>query len=189
MNRHLRALLIVGGIAALTWVGTALYLENKSQNAGAGKDNPTASVQLNQPVPGFESKDLAGKSISLAQFQGKVVIVNFWASWCGPCVEEMPSLLKLLKTFPEDLVLVAISGDSTMEDLESFMKSFPEMRTLANSHVVWDSEKTLTQQYKIYRLPESFVLDKEMKLVKKISGTIDWHTPDAIEYVKKLINP
>jgi thiol-disulfide isomerase/thioredoxin len=113
--------------------------------------------------------------------------VNFWASWCGPCIEEVPSLIKLLKTFPNELELIAISGDSNQADIDSFMKSFPEMKTLPNIHVVWDADKSLAQKYQIFRLPESFLLDKDLKLIKKISGTIDWHTEDAIAYIKQVI--
>jgi thiol-disulfide isomerase/thioredoxin len=149
--------------------------------------NAKKMVQLKEPLPEFSAKTLEGKELQLSQFKGKVVVVNFWASWCGPCIEEVPSLIKLLKAFPNDLELIAISGDSNQADIDSFMKSFPEMKTLPNIHVVWDEDKSLAQKYQIYRLPESFLLNKELKLIKKISGTIDWHTPDAIEYIKQVI--
>jgi thiol-disulfide isomerase/thioredoxin len=188
MNKHLRALLIVGGIAALILVGTGLYLEKRQETADSAAEATKGSVQISQDLPGFKAKALSGRDIELSQFKGKVAVVNFWASWCGPCIEEVPSLIRLMKAFPNDLVLIAISGDSAQEDIDSFMKSFPEMKTLPNIHVVWDLDKKLSQQYQIYRLPESFLLNKELKLVKKISGTIDWHTEDAINYIKQLVS-
>jgi len=191
MNRHLRALLIVGGLAILMVVGVLAY-KNQQQGStagGAAGEAQQPTVQLKQELPGFEAKTLAGKDIQLAQFKGKVVVVNFWASWCGPCIEEVPSLIKLVQTFPNEMELIAISGDSSQADIDSFLKSFPEMKTVPNIHVVWDEKKNLSQKYQVYRLPESFILDKDLKLVKKISGTIDWHTEDAIAYMKQIINP
>ncbi len=189
MNKHLKALLIVGGLAVLIVVAVLAY---KGRNRMDAEADPGAIarklVQLKEPLPPFRAKTLDGKDIQLSQFKGKVVVVNFWASWCGPCVEEVPSLIKLLKTFPNELELIAISGDSNQADIDSFMKSFPEMTTLPNIHVVWDADKSLSQKYQIYRLPESFLLNKDLKLIKKISGTIDWHTEDAIAYIKQVLS-
>ncbi|HEY8271517.1 MAG TPA: TlpA disulfide reductase family protein [Pseudobdellovibrionaceae bacterium] len=187
MNKHLKALLIVGSITALILVAVELYKQKTQDNADSIAGPAKGLVQINQELPNFETKTLQGLNIHLAQFKGKVVVINFWASWCGPCIEEVPSLIKLMQAFPRDLELIAISGDSNHDDINSFMKSFPEMNTLSNIHVVWDADKKLSQKYHIYRLPESFLLNKDLKLVKKLSGTIDWHTEEAIAYVKQLI--
>lgn len=187
MKEHLKALLIVSGLAAMIIAGVALY-QNRSDFRGESGVGAQRKIQINQVLSDFGTQDILGRPVKLSQFKGKVVIVNFWASWCGPCVEEVPSLLGLLKTFPHDLVLLAISGDSTQADIDSFMKSFPEMKTLQNSYVVWDADKKLAQQFQVFRLPESFIANKDLKLVKKISGTIDWNTPDAISYMKTLVS-
>jgi cytochrome c biogenesis protein CcmG/thiol:disulfide interchange protein DsbE len=187
MNKHVKALSVVLG---LVLVGAAGYYVLQSQVIGDSPgDGERSTLSLNQPVPDFHAETILGKPIQLANYKGKAVILNFWASWCGPCVEEMPSLIKLVKAFPKDVELVAISGDSNMEDIESFLKSFPEMKTLPNVHVIFDQKKELMEKYQIQRLPESFVLGKDQKVAKKISGTIDWHTPDALEYMKKLSEP
>lgn len=185
MNKHLKALPIVAGIAALIVAAVVAY-KDRSTSPDSALTEPQRRIQLNQELPGFEATNISGQALKLSQFKGKVVVVNFWASWCGPCVEEVPSLIELLKTFPHDLVMLAISGDSNQADIDSFMKSFPEMKSLPNSHVIWDADKKLTQQFQIFRLPESFVLNKDLKLVKKISGSIDWHTADAVTYIKQL---
>lgn len=187
MNKHLRAFLIVGGLAVLMLVAVFSYQNRQTGGLEALQSPQQKRIQINQELPDFEAQTIDGKDVRLSDFKGKVVIVNFWASWCGPCVEEVPSLMGLLKSFPKDLVLIAISGDSNKEDIDSFMKSFPEMESLPNSNVIWDSEKKLIPQYQISRLPESFVVSKDQRLVKKISGSIDWHSEDAISYMKQLI--
>jgi thiol-disulfide isomerase/thioredoxin len=185
MNKHLKALCIVLGLAALT---LAIYLGYRNKTADGDVETATGSaLTLNQVAQDFDGKTLLNQPIKLSQYKGKVVILNFWASWCGPCIEEMPSLIKLTKAFPQEVELVAISGDSTLADIESFIKSFPDLKTVPNIHVVFDEDKSLSQKYQIFRLPESFILDQEQKVVKKISGTIDWNTPDALEYMKQLV--
>jgi thiol-disulfide isomerase/thioredoxin len=188
MNKHLKALLVVGGLAALIVVA-ALFYQNSRNSLDNAENGAKQAIQLNQELPDFEVKDLTGGDLKLSQFKGKVVVVNFWASWCGPCVEEVPSLIGLLKTFPKDLEMIAISGDSSQADIDSFLKSFPEMKTTPNIHVVWDADKKLTQLFQIFRLPESFILSRDLKLVKKISGSIEWNTPEAIAYIKQVAFP
>lgn len=183
MNRHLRAALVVVGITIFLFVGFWAYQEQKNQKA---QTEGAAKIELQKELSDFAAKNLKGQDLKLSQYKGKIVILNFWASWCGPCVEEMPSLIRLVKTFPNDVVLLAVSGDSTKEDIDAFMKSFPEMMTLPNIQVIWDSNKEISQQYQVFRLPESFVVDKSQILVKKISGTIDWYTQDALEYMRSL---
>lgn len=189
MNKHLKALLVVGGLSVLIIVAVLAYKGRFQGGVSGNQGGVQKAIQLKEELPGFEAKTLTGNDINLSQFRGKVVVVNFWASWCGPCIEEVPSLIKLMKTFPNDVELIAISGDSNQADIDSFLKSFPEMKTLPNVHIVWDGDKSLSQKYQIYRLPESFLLDKELKLIKKISGTIDWHTDDALSYIKQVIHP
>lgn len=185
MNRHLRALAIVFGIAILATVVALVILNSKDTAVDAAQGN-SQPVVINSVLPDFEAQSLSGEKIRISEFAGKIVVVNFWASWCGPCVEEMPSLIKLVKLFPQQIELIAISGDSTREDIDSFLKSFPELQTLPNIHLVWDESKSLSQRYQIYRLPESVLLDGQRKVVKKISGSIDWASSDAVEYIKDL---
>jgi cytochrome c biogenesis protein CcmG, thiol:disulfide interchange protein DsbE len=138
-------------------------------------------------VPSFNTATIEGNSVVLKELSGKLIILNFWASWCAPCIEEIPSLIKLVKEFKGEVKLVAVSGDSNLEDINVFLKSFPELKA-ENIYIVWDKDQVIAQQYGIDKLPESFVIGKDFKLVKKIIGTINWYTPDSIEYLKFLIN-
>lgn len=185
MNRHLRALLVVLGIAFLT--GVVVLWTLKAREADSMESGAVSRpVELNEVLSDFEANNLDGKQVRLSSFAGKIVVINFWASWCGPCVEEMPSLIKLVSAFPQDVELVAISGDSTKEDIESFLKSFPELKTLPNVHVIWDENKSLSQKYEIYKLPESILVNGERRVIKKISGIINWAAPDAFDYIRQV---
>lgn len=125
------------------------------------------------------------RSVSTESYRGKILIINFWATWCAPCVEEIPSLLKLVKKYPKSLKLVAISGDSDRSEIESFLKSFPEW-AMDPVDMIWDQNKTWLNQFGIERLPESYIFSPDHKLLKKIVGTIDWHTPEALDYMESL---
>lgn len=183
MKQHLKAIVIVLIVGALgVWGFNKLFgtkpVEVSSLNV--------LEMYEKEGVPNFSAKDLDGNSFELDEFSGNVVILNFWASWCGPCIEEVPSLIKLVKEFNGDVQLIAISGDSKLEDIHVFLKSFPELKG-ANIKIVWDQDRALMKQFQIARLPESMVLGKDKKLVKKIVGTIDWYNKDSIAYIKSLL--
>ncbi|MFS4458064.1 TlpA family protein disulfide reductase [Bdellovibrio sp. HCB2-146] len=184
MKQHIKAAIIV---VILGVVGVWAF----QQYMASTMHTPSGSVQSlaqmeKEGVPNFTFKDFSGNSSELSALKGKVVILNFWASWCSPCVEEVPSLIKLVKEFKGDVKLVAISGDSRKEDIEVFLKSFPELQH-ADIQIVWDEDRSLMKRFEVSRLPESLVLGKDQKVVKKLVGSIDWYNKDSIEYMKTLL--
>lgn len=183
MKQHLKAIVIVVILGALAAWGFHQLFGQKSAPPPSISSLETFEKE---GVPNFTAKDLAGNSFELVSMKGKVVILNFWASWCGPCVEEVPSLIKLVKEFKGDVQLIAVSGDSRREDIEIFMKSFPELKD-ANIKIVWDEDRSLMKQFEIARLPESMVLGTDQKLVKKLVGSIDWYNKDSVAYVQSLL--
>ena len=184
MKQHLKALGIVLILAAVLVWGFNFFFMPKVQQASTSATNLT-DMEKNG-VPSFSFKQLNGESLELSQLKGHVVIVNFWASWCGPCVEEVPSLIKLVKEFKGDVQLLAISGDSSLEDINVFMKSFPELKN-ENIKIVWDQDRSLMKKFDIERLPESLILAQDQHLLKKISGSINWYTPESLSYLKDLL--
>lgn len=138
-------------------------------------------------IPNFEVKDLDGKTVQLKDFQDKVVIISFWASWCGPCLEEFPSMIELIEKTNGDVKLLAISQDSEKGEIEAFLKSFPKSKN-PNIFILWDEDHSLGRQFSVDRLPESYVADRNHKLVRKIVGSIDWATPDAVQFMQDLVN-
>ena len=128
--------------------------------------------------------DIDGNIRSFKDFEGKVVIFSFWATWCEPCVEEFPSFLKLLDAFPEKVILVAISHDYESSDVKQFVEAFDGYRS--NLWLSLDAKKEMSGLFGVDRLPEGYVFDTKGKLVKKIIGIQDWASEQAIEYFKAL---
>lgn len=130
----------------------------------------------------FKTKTIGGEEIRIQQFEGKIVILSFWASWCGPCIEEFPSMVSLLKKFPDQVVMLAVSSDYTKEDIDTFLKDIGVTSKLSNLFVVWDPEHSISQHYQVQRLPESFVFGKNLKLLRKVIGSIKWDDADATTF-------
>lgn len=139
----------------------------------------------NGPVaPDFLLPDLDGRMISLSANKGKVVIVNIWATWCPPCVAEIPSLDKLYTMFKDEgLELLAVSVDEGgKRTVDPFIKkkniSFP---------VLLDPDGRVSALYRTRGVPESFIVKKDGTIDNKIEGAINWTSPKIIEYFQKLL--
>jgi thiol-disulfide isomerase/thioredoxin len=115
----------------------------------------------------------------------QVLLVNFWASWCSPCVEEIPALVELQKKLSGKLMVIAISGDNEQNDIWHFLTGIGS--GIANDLVfIWDSNKGWMNDFGVEKLPESFVFGVDGKLKKKIVGKVDWAGVDSIDYFSKL---
>ena len=138
-------------------------------------------------VPSFEFKKWKSESVvSLDSYKGKVLIlINFWATWCAPCIEEIPSLLSLVKKSQGKVVLFAISADESPEAIESFLKTFPLDKT-ENVYLGNEGFSELMQLYNVEMLPESYLVGLDGKLKKKIVGSINWDTEDSVAYINDL---
>lgn len=131
-------------------------------------------------LPPIEALTLEGKPFDLSSVKTPVVIVNFWASWCGPCVEEFPSMLKLIEATKGQVTIVAISMDDDEKDLRAFAKLFKVPRP--GFEILWDREKKVMNTYGVGKLPESYIIGPNRKLIRKVLGIENWATPNAIEY-------
>lgn len=169
--------LLVGGISV--WV----IINRLPDWMGTTKNQHVFIDQLEQEgAIDFEAKNLEGESFKLDQFKGKLVILSFWASWCAPCVEEFPSMVSLLKKYPDRVVMIAVSSDYSREDIDVFFKSLNITEKLPNLFVTWDKEHAISQKYEVQRLPESFIFGKDMKLLRKVIGSIKWDDQDALSF-------
>ncbi|MEK6772994.1 MAG: TlpA disulfide reductase family protein [Bdellovibrionota bacterium] len=183
MKSHLKASAVVA-IFILVFLGLYSYLSGRPV---ASSSHIEAVQQMEKNgVPTFSTQTIEGEKIELSAKPGKLVIVNFWASWCGPCIEEIPSLVKLAEHFKDRIEILAISNDEKIEDIQVFMKSFSKLKA-ANIKIIWDQNRNIADSFKVQRLPESFIVRTSGKLEKKIIGSIGWYTPQSIEYIESVL--
>lgn len=135
-------------------------------------------------APDFQLLDTKGNTVTLSELRGKVVMVNFWATWCPSCKQEKPSMERLNKMMAdEDFVMLAIN---TEENGPSIVPDFLKRNPLEIT-VLYDDQGTVKQQYGVYKLPESFIIDKNGIVDQKIIGPLDWSSPQTIAYFQRLI--
>ena len=142
------------------------------------------AIESGIPAPDFTFPGLDGKMVSLSDYKGKVVLVNIWATWCPPCVDEMPSMEKLYRKFKgENFEILAISIDEPgSEAVAPFMK-----KTRLTFPALIDSKGAIKPVYRISGIPESFIIDKHGILIKKIVGPVDWAAPKVFRFISSLI--
>ncbi len=139
-------------------------LEGFAQQAEARKIQ--SGLVVGKPFPDFDVKDLDGKPLSVSGYKGKVVLIDFWATWCGPCVGELPNVLKTYeKHHPKGLEIVGISLDQNKERLTKF---------LGDKQVTWRQyfdglgwQNKLAKKYGVNSIPATYLLDKEGKIIAK----------------------
>ncbi|MFQ5791224.1 MAG: TlpA family protein disulfide reductase [Acidobacteriota bacterium] len=147
-----------------------------------GRDQKRATA-IGKPVPEVILPDLDGKMVRLSDFRGNVVVVNFWATWCPPCVEEMPSLEKLQnKLGRSGLEVVAISVDDDLEAIRQFQENFGLSFTLLQ-----DEGAKVSHAFGTYKYPETYVLDREGSLAWKIVGPREWTSPQVLVNLTHLL--
>ncbi|MCB0377270.1 MAG: TlpA family protein disulfide reductase [Bdellovibrionales bacterium] len=180
---------IFGLIIILTIVisGGALYWESTE----SAKDKLPESYKImdtleEQGVFALPLKftSIEGKAYDIKDFKDKIIIISFWATWCTPCVDEFPSLIKLLDAYPEKVVLLALSHDDEVMDVRKFIEAFDGYRQ--NMIVTLDKDKSISKSFGVNTLPEGYIFDSQGKLVKKIIGIQDWATDAAIEFFGQL---
>jgi peroxiredoxin len=144
---------------------------------------PPAPAAAGDTAPDFTLEDTNGNEVTLSALRGKVVMVNFWATWCPPCKEEMPSMERLNKFMAdEDFVMLAINADENgREVVPDFLKKNPH-----DFNVLYDDQGAVKQSYGVYKMPESFIINKDGTIVEKVVGAINWSSPKTVAYLKSL---
>ncbi|MDE1155480.1 MAG: TlpA disulfide reductase family protein [Acidobacteriaceae bacterium] len=145
----------------------------------AGCDRGSRPEQLGTPAPLFTVSD-GTNTVDLAKLRGKVVLLNFWASWCAPCLEELPSLEDLHHQMPE-IVFAGVSIDTDKAAYNQFLKQHHVDFT-----TVIDTEQQSNMRYGTYRPPESYIIDKHGLIRRKFIGPQDWTSPEITEILTKL---
>ena len=140
-------------------------------------------VESGDRAPGFTLTTDTGQGVSLSDYSGKWVLLNFWATWCGPCVQETPSLNRLHQELGgQGLVVVGVSVDESREAYEAFLErfgiTFPTVR---------DPERTVPTRYGTYLYPESYLIDPKGVVVRKYVGAENWMRPEVVNYLRSLL--
>lgn len=179
-------------ILSVLFTGLFLFL-TKKKFADVGKQDINKTLNSIEKLEDMKSNSaydsqLVGllegtENVLLSSFKGKLVLLNFWASWCEPCIKEFPDMIKLAEEVP-DLAIIAVNRDFKKEDAIKFINAFPESK--AKIKFYWDKEGTVTQLYGTEVLPESFIINKDFKVIRKITGIEDWDHPRVIEFFKQL---
>lgn len=140
-------------------------------------------VQPNDRAPGFSLVNDQGIGVSLDDYEGKVVLLNFWATWCPPCIQEMPSLNATYERFREDgLVVLGISVDEDADEYSDFLRTagvtFPTVR---------DPERTVSTRYGTMKYPESYLISRDRRVLRKYVGPEDWSRPEIANYLRSVL--
>ena len=112
-------------------------------------------------------------------------MINFWATWCAPCVEELPSLNDLAKNYPEKLVILAVSNERT-DNIKNFLMAFPEFQNNFIPANIGRSQMLAT--FDVRAFPETYILDKRGQLIQKITGPQKWDSKEWKDKIKILIS-
>ena len=151
--------------------------------ACSGGPRLAGSVALDRPAPEFEVRDRAGRVHRPSDFRGKVVLINFWATWCPPCLEEMPSMEALRKQMDEtQLQIMALSVDASWEPVDTFLE-----QNAFGFGIYSDFEQKVAELYGTHMVPETYIVDKQGVIVCKVVGDRDWTEPAVVAFLKKLI--
>ncbi len=135
---------------------------------------------VGKPAPEFTVKD-SGRSVALHDLRGRVVVLNFWATWCPPCVDEMPSLVAMQAKLRGNVTVFAVSLDADEAAYRRFLKDYK-----VDLLTVRDPEKRSSDLYGTFGYPETYIIDANGVLRRKFIGPVDWTKPEIIEYLQKL---
>jgi cytochrome c biogenesis protein CcmG/thiol:disulfide interchange protein DsbE len=184
MNAYIKGLIPI----VILVVGVVAYFLKNKDRLTYQTQPPQFSIldrMQKEGVPPLELPRVKGPDLKLSELKGKIVIVNFWASWCNPCVQEFPSFIELIKHYKGEVVLVAVSTDEDRSDMEAFLKVFKI--PMAGIEVLMDPKRVTADAWGVGKIPESFLIGRDGKLIRKIAGIDNWATPDAFSYFDGLL--
>ena len=140
-------------------------------------------VKAGDSAPDFSIRAENGKTVTAREFGGKLLLLNFWATWCQPCVQEIPSLDALQKELgPKGLVVLGVSVDKDQKAYTEFIKRFSISFLTAR-----DPEQVINGKYGTLQYPESYLIDRSGKVVEKIVGQENWSAEQMVKHVKSLL--
>ena len=162
--------------------GSELKVNQFTKESVESDKQKSLKDESNQQAPNFTLKDLEGEEVSLSDYEGKIIFVNFWATWCGPCKREIPGFIELQNKYKDDLVTLGISTDrrGTKDRVAPFAKNYN-----INFPVLFSDGKVEKDYGGIRAIPTTFILDRELDIAQKIRG----YRPDTFfeQAIKSLL--
>lgn len=147
--------------------------------AVTGCDRGSHPAQVETRAPNFTITD-GPKTIRLSDYRGKIVVLNFWASWCAPCIEELPSLIALQKQMPQIVVLAVDFNDDAASYHQFLIDHHVDLLT------IHDESQKSNLAFGTTRPPETYIIDGSGRIRRKFIGPQDWTNPEIVNYLKNL---
>ena len=189
MARWVGAFLVVAIVAgAIAFLSLRSNLTGKKVKPASIAESNAKKLGIERPerttaAPDFALDDLTGKRVTLKEQRGKVVFLNFWATWCAPCIREMPMMEKLHKDLGKDgLVVLAINFQETPNQVKEFFREHNLTFT-----ALLDRDGKVFELYQAWALPMSAIVNKRGELVGKVMGYRDWHGEEARQLFQGLL--
>ena len=186
-----RFIRLKGGLLGLLIFLALTLLVLRFQNSGLSNLGSEIDFSQYKPEPGylaprFKLRNLEGNLEGLDNHFGKVIIINFWATWCAPCVQEMPSFENLYRRYRSyGLTLLAVSLDKN--NTSKKVKKFVEKYNLSFP-ILLDTEGAAEKLYPSFTIPFTFIIDKSRRIVARVDGAKSWDSPETFKAVKYLLD-
>ena len=157
----------------------SILLKNVTDMVGAGQDDSSLSTPEYRPASDFELPDLYGQTWRLSDWRGQVVLLNFWASWCGPCVQEMPLFEEYGQLYTPDLVIVGVNMEERPAQVQSFIDEMG-----ISYLILLDEEGVIGRQFRVNAIPDTYFIDRQGMIRQHHIGSL---TSDQLQaYLSQL---
>jgi thiol-disulfide isomerase/thioredoxin len=161
-------------------------------SAANDKSGVTESVRLGEfipvtpplPAPAISFADLSGNTVSLSEFAGKIILVNLWATWCEPCLREMPSLERMQSRLGDGITVLAISEDRGGSKI---VEPFIGKLGLKSIKTYLDPKSGVERAFEVQGLPTSFLIDREGRVLGRVEGAAEWDSPKLLETLRSFL--
>lgn len=151
-------------------------------------------VEVGTRAPDYVALDFDGNPVSISDLRGEVVLLNVWATWCPPCVYEMPSMQRLYESLADErFEIVAVSIDAQMGQRDAQGYVGGDIQAFADSlsltfPILHDPAGTIQKTYQTRAVPESFLIGRDGMIYRKVSGATEWDRPEYVQFIRRLID-
>ena len=186
-NSHLNAVIV---ILSLAFILAGTYMMDQKSTPDAEAPPPASqAVMIERPVPDFILKDIRGNDINLQNYKGRVILLNFWASWCAPCIHEFPQFINLAREMEDKIIIIAVSTDDSRDKIDGFLKKL-DFRPTENIIIARDPDKTISRDiFGTIRLPETIIISPHLMMTTKIAGNpIPWDSQEMKEEIEGIFS-